>query len=530
MKSKLWITGFFVIVIAALGTIGVQVYRVDPFFHYHKPDTEAYYYVLDNQRSQNDGISKHFDYDALITGTSMTENFKTSEMDEIFGTQSIKVPYSGGSYKEINDNLQVALEYNPDLKIIVRGLDMLYFFDTSDYMRPDLGKYPTYLYDDNPINDVQYLANRDIVFSRVYSMMQTNSTEGFVPGITSFDAYSSWQARCVFGINTVCPNGLTINASGESVHLTESEKEVIRDNIDRNVTSTAANNPDVTFYYFITPYSIAWWKNLVDNGEIYRQIEAEQYIIELILEHDNIKLYSFNNRTDITTDLNNYKDNLHYGEWINSLMLKCMYEGQYMLTKDNYQDYLAQELSFYTSYDYGDLTGQEDYESDFYAAALLNQELSGVEPIDLMTEEQSLELVDSVVVTDQYDGMAGIECKGRLKRKSGSEEDGIFDYLLNEEYIGTKITVQSADKYKYLVFYGRKNADHGQPTVCVYNDQNICVAKLKMNYRELDNEWHQYVLDISNSTDELTIIFNGGYIDASGDAESSYTFSGMYLY
>lgn len=94
MKSKLWIIGYLVLVVGALSIAGAWVVKVNPFFHYHKPLTEAYYYNLDNQRSQNDGISKHFDYDALITGTSMTENFKTSELDAIFGTNSIKVSYA----------------------------------------------------------------------------------------------------------------------------------------------------------------------------------------------------------------------------------------------------------------------------------------------------------------------------------------------------------------------------------------------------------------------------------------------------
>lgn len=127
MKAKTWLAGWAVLVVAALGLIGYEVYKVDPYFHYHKPDTSAYYYVLNNQRSQNDGISKHFDYNALITGTSMTENFKTSEFDEIFDVHSVKVSYSGGSYKEMNDNLKIALRHNPNLKTIVRCLDMGFF-------------------------------------------------------------------------------------------------------------------------------------------------------------------------------------------------------------------------------------------------------------------------------------------------------------------------------------------------------------------------------------------------------------------
>lgn len=152
MKSnaKIWITGYLILVLSALALAGIWVIRVDPFFHYHQPNTKGYYYRLNNQRSQNNGILKHFDYNAVITGTSMTENFKTSEMDKLFGTNSVKVPYSGGSYKEINDSLKHALSNNPALKTILRGLDMSRFLDDKDDMRYDLGEYPVYLYDNNP--------------------------------------------------------------------------------------------------------------------------------------------------------------------------------------------------------------------------------------------------------------------------------------------------------------------------------------------------------------------------------------------
>lgn len=59
-----------------LAIIGRRVIMVDPFFHYHKPDTATYFYSLDNERSQNDGIIKNFKYDAVITGTSLVENFR----------------------------------------------------------------------------------------------------------------------------------------------------------------------------------------------------------------------------------------------------------------------------------------------------------------------------------------------------------------------------------------------------------------------------------------------------------------------
>ena len=115
----IWIS----LVVIALVSMAALVYVVDPYFHYHRPLTDRFWYTIDNQRAQNDGISRHFEYDAMITGTSMIENFKTTEMDEIYGTESIKLPYPGGSYKEINDNIRTALKHNPHLKLVIRGLD-----------------------------------------------------------------------------------------------------------------------------------------------------------------------------------------------------------------------------------------------------------------------------------------------------------------------------------------------------------------------------------------------------------------------
>ena len=177
MKAKQWLIGWLLIVLTELAAIAVMVYKVDPYFHYHKPDVDNYFYSLDNERSQNNGISKHFDYDAIITGTSMVANFKTSEFDEVFKVNSVKIPYSGGSYKEINDNLKVALENNPNLKTIIRGLDYEIILAPKDQMRDDLGIYPEYLYDNNPLNDVKYIFNRDVLFGRVY-IMGSQKTKG----------------------------------------------------------------------------------------------------------------------------------------------------------------------------------------------------------------------------------------------------------------------------------------------------------------------------------------------------------------
>ena len=110
----------FLVLICIMG--GLTVF-VDPLFHYHSP-VDGISYPLSNQRYQNYGIVKQFDYNALITGTSMTENFKTSDWEAAFGGQAIKVPFSGSYLKETSACIQTALESNPQLKYVVRSLDL----------------------------------------------------------------------------------------------------------------------------------------------------------------------------------------------------------------------------------------------------------------------------------------------------------------------------------------------------------------------------------------------------------------------
>lgn len=529
-KAKWYLLEFFIIAFVALLLVGRCVVEVDPFFHYHKPDTEKYYYTLDNQRSQNDGISKRFDYNMLITETSMTENFKTTEAEEIWaaeGARAVKVSYSGGYQEEINDNLLRALENNSELRIVIRGLDM-WFISDADVKWKATGKYPTYLYDDNIWNDVEYIFNKDVIFNRVYPMIVEREKQG----ITPFDEYTDLGKEGKFGFETVLAPYQEVPGKiyGGEAYLTEREKEGILAHVRQNIVSPAEEYPNVDFYYFFTPYSAVFWGECVQGAAIYRQVEAERLVIEEILKYDNIKLYSFSNRTDITTDLNNYKDPHHYGSWINSLMLKWMHDGKYRLTEENYEDYLAEELSFYIAYDYSRLEDQEDYENDYYAAALLNEELYGVTPL-VITDEmlKQSEMRSARIVPDQYQGMSGVECRGCLKR-TPDDEGLLSEYLMEKEYIGYKMEIEDMKDYKYLVFYGRKESGDGQPSVFLYDENKNRLAYCMADCRDLDNEWHQYLLDITDLEGRITIIFNGGCTDNTGSEYTSYLFSNVALY
>ena len=529
MKAKKWLIIWFVSVLMVFIAIGACVYKVDPFFHYHKPDVSKYFYVIDNERSQNDGIEKHFDYNAVITGSSMTQNFKTSEMDEIFGCNSIKVPFAGASFKELDDNIATALRANPEVKIVVRGLDMGRLSDSADIMRMDLGDYPTYLYDSNPFNDVNYLLNKDVVLERVYPMIR-ESRAGEAPGITSFDEYSRWQENYSYGIDSVkeaSPEAFSSEKKGENSHLSQEEKDTIRENITLNLTDLADEYPEVQFYYFYTPYSIASWKKLNSSGTLQKRFEIIEYVTELIVPHENIRLYYYDYRHDITTDLNNYRDHIHYASWVNSIILRLMHDDEGRLTESNYKSVLQQELDYYSSYDYDSLDDQEDYEADNYAGALLNHELTGAEPMDILSSgETDLHPVGTEYSTE--DGITAIKCRGKLDRDPG--DDGLGTYLRDTGYVGIRFNLNLSDGHNYLSYYGQKAAGAGDGIVCVYDMEGNMLYKIRAVSGENDFDKHHYVIDLSSIDGEVTVIMSGGSLDRNGGEDSEYQYSEIMLY
>lgn len=340
--TKRWCINFVLafIVLCVLGG-GVTIV-IDPYFHFHGP-LPVFEYKIYSERYQNDGIVKHFDYNALITGTSMTENFKTTEMDLLFGVKSVKVPFAGAGYKEISENIERALEVNPELKMIVWGLDYNAFYGDADYTKYD--SYPTYLYDNNPFNDVNYIFNKYILYEDTYKNVIVYTDLG--GHTTTFDEYSNWNADKTFGKEAILTQ-FSRPAKGDDAQYGKMNTQ----NIEKNILSLVKDHPDTEFYLFWTPYSIIYFDLINQSGTLKNILTWEKEAIEMMLPYENLHLFSLFNDFDVITDLDNYKDILHYSEDINSYILESMANGEHEITMNNYEQYCQKEWEFYTMYDY----------------------------------------------------------------------------------------------------------------------------------------------------------------------------------
>lgn len=352
-KGKTWFWSTVLMLIVVLCAFASTTIYIDPFFHYHKPiESMGYPLLRDNERYQNDGILRHFDYDAIIIGTSMTENFKASECNALFDVTAVKVPLAGGLYKEINDNIERALGYNENVKIVIRSMDNPCLLDDKDATN-DSYDYADYLTNQYIFDDVSYVLNKEVLaYDRTvldYNLQGKTTT--------SFDDYANWMADYEdwFGEFYVVQTYTLGEPATVERTLSPEETITIQENIRQNVTQIAWEHPEVTFYVFIPPYSLGYWDELHNNGEINYMIDAQEVAIEEIVQCPNIKLFSFDNNFELVCNWDNYTDQAHYGEWVNTQILQWMSKDEYLLTQDNYEEYLDEIREFYNSYDYSQI-------------------------------------------------------------------------------------------------------------------------------------------------------------------------------
>lgn len=346
MSYKVFFVSTLSLILAVLVVLGGVMAAVDPFFHYHAP-LDSLEYKLHNQRYQNDGILKNFEYDSIIIGTSMTENFSASQWDELFGAKTVKVSLSGSYLKESADRLDRAFLSDNNIRYVVRSLDFYSLNISKDYISEY--DYPDYLYDDNIFNDVKYLFNKSVWSNEVLPVFYNTQHD---IKTADFDEAYRWADKFVYGKQSVLERYDRPEKS-ETVSADISDlKQVVKENLEQNVIRLAKENMQTEFYLFFPPYSIVSWDRWQRQGVLEQNIEIMRYASELLIEQENIHLFSLNDDFNTICNLDNYKDLEHYGDWINVEILEKMKKGEGLITVKNCDAHYDSLLNFYSSYDY----------------------------------------------------------------------------------------------------------------------------------------------------------------------------------
>lgn len=359
-KKKLIITLLVIIIPIIVCCIGMVI--VDPYFHFHKP-IKGIPYTLEEDTYINAGVLKNFDYDSVIVGSSLASLMEPSIPDNRIGTKTVLVTLRGASTKNGTYLMEYALNKNSNIKNIYYSLD--YGAVTGD--KDDISReLPDYLYDANPLNDTQYILNKDIWIDGVYTLFDKNRPTPIITDFDKaygFDAYVQYSRASVlskisedyFGgvVNFDFPNYSSRTEYIDNIKNIEPDSNVIG-NITCNIEPLLGSHPDVQFYFYMAPMPIlSWYSRIKADGveAIYQLSSNLYYIFSELAKYDNCHLFFFYD-DDVMFDLYRFCDTIHWDRNVGRYIMNSMLDGNRVVTSDNKGDYVYNLYKKVSSFDY----------------------------------------------------------------------------------------------------------------------------------------------------------------------------------
>jgi len=322
MKRKTWTFLTLGTLILSITALCAAVILIDPFQIYRK--AERYLPPIDNKTQvySNAGIARQYDYDSIVVGTSVTENFRPSQMDSVLGGRFIKLCSSAGT--AYNHAILMDLAFRThDVKRVVYGLDVYSFTKGLNETGTTM---PMYLYDANLFNDAAYWLNRSVLASfiprclRTWGQTQTDALR---------DSMYVWQDQYTFGPEALWDVQFKAPESrknpGEYI-------EALYDNLNTHLIPYIKFHPKTQFDIFFPPYSAAEWAKMEGNGTFDALLTMRRLCYDALSGYANVRVYDFAAKEEWVTDIDNYKDPLHYAQWINDAIAECIARGENLVT------------------------------------------------------------------------------------------------------------------------------------------------------------------------------------------------------
>ncbi|MBW4082897.1 copper amine oxidase N-terminal domain-containing protein [Paenibacillus sp. S150] len=303
---------------------------IDPLQFYHQP---SWYTPLlsEEERYQNPGLAKNFDYDNIIIGTSMTQNFLPSQVSGQIGGTTLKLSMEGSTVDEHYQIARLALKTGK-VKQVIWGLD--YFslkLETSDAS----GEFPDYLYDGKLWTDYKYWFNASVYWQFALSV---KSMLTGTPG-KDLEHLNNWNDEVVFGKRHVAKSYLAVSDSEQYFGLNEESTGQLQENFSTYILPLLKEYPDVKFYFYYPPYSVmrqvAWYAG--NPVRFSNQLMMRAWMYEQFRQLDNVTLYDFQSEQEWTFNLDLYKDLSHHSGEVNGWIAEAIgrQDAKYLVTGDN---------------------------------------------------------------------------------------------------------------------------------------------------------------------------------------------------
>ena len=302
-KAKSWVALTLTLLVISTALCMAAVYIVDPFEHYRE---SAILPLYDQESYNNPGIARNYDYDAVILGTSMVEMSHPSVIDACFGSYTA---HMGWQLTHVLDT--------HELKLAILAVDAYSLMGNPD----DDDEIYDYLWNDDPLDDIHYLLNRDVLLVKIPKMLKNTGK----PLDTKRDDMYQWT-DVVFSKQSVL-DAVTFSAQKEMMPA-DTNLERSTENIMRHLEPSIREHPETTFKIYMPPYSVGYWYMMTRGGLSEQQYRSRARVCELLLQYPNVEIYDFSSRVEWITDLDSYFDYSHHSSAMSDAIMQAMAAGE----------------------------------------------------------------------------------------------------------------------------------------------------------------------------------------------------------
>ena len=334
-------------VVLLLGTVAAFNFVVDPFQFFRKPLLYRPAYFPGFQRYQNVGLARNYHYDTVIIGSSVTENFYTSYVNRVLHVNALKLSISGSTAYEQALILTQAIA-SGQVRNVLWAIEPSAFSFGPKGVRDDQAPFPYYMYRWPGALNVEYLLAVETIRNALVVLkghgehdLETLETWDRRLAFSTSRVLRAWNGRCEYFTRKFTSAAILPGPPG-----LRTMEQSIEDNLIRVIRA----NPSITFWLFFPPYSILAYIP-GDSAQLIAQIPFEQMVMHRLAPFRTVRVFDFQLATNVTHDLNNYTDPVHYGRPINEWIVDSIASDRFRVTADQLEPSLTRLIREVNAYD-----------------------------------------------------------------------------------------------------------------------------------------------------------------------------------
>lgn len=344
--SKKYLIAFAISTIIALLGIALAGYIIDPFFQFRVNNNNRY--IL-NPRLVNGGLAKNYNYNTVLLGSSMVQNYNMSILrDNHPEMKPVKLSSGGMNISE--------MEYMYSFINMEQTQNIIINIDVALFNQFGIGnRYPKYLYDDGILNKLKYLYGYETWIQYIpadIGMTLYFKTKKDIPLTyklkTSIDDIGNNSIDMQYNADVVkaqYTSGISV-----SPQVLENIKPRIEATLDSLLTKLEIEkNKDITYTFLFSSYSALYWYHAKKQSYYEPFMDFVYYFNKSVERYNNTRIAFFYDREEIL-DLNYYSDITHFGPVLSDSILQNVYNPKYELNSLNIDQRMSRVDSLVNSF------------------------------------------------------------------------------------------------------------------------------------------------------------------------------------